>query len=405
MAHSNRETFWILVTAIIATIAKLYCAFTTFGTDDVYLYFRYGEVVHAGGLSFALTNPIFNLTPVAAEYPAFLSGWLNGNEKYFPFFLKLPGILAYFGSVLALLWLRRRIPQIPAYALILFAASPVSFMIDGFHGNFDSVMVFLLLLAACACASDRPSWLGCAAFIALACQIKVVALLLTPVFAFYWLHRKLGFRFMIVAGIGIVLGWLPGLLASPSSFMRNVFGYGGVWGIWGVTYLLRLTGYSEFQTIHWIQLTSAQLFVSQLLKLTIIFLVLWVAWRSRKSDTFGLFGALGFAWIAFYALAPGMGMQYMLWFAPFLLVWNARWFSLLTVLVSAILFIYYQTCCATAPWFRADSTRFAAHMGLLLIPWISFVACAIAMLLQFKEIRFGYEEPQAVIPRASNSPV
>ena len=97
-----------------------------------------------------MTNPVFNHTPLVAEYAAFLFSSLEGKAKWFPLLIKLPGIVASFGSVLALIWLQRRIPKIPIYAVIVFATSPAALMIDGFHGNLDSVMIFLLLLAGCA---------------------------------------------------------------------------------------------------------------------------------------------------------------------------------------------------------------------------------------------------------------
>jgi hypothetical protein len=384
MASHTRGTFWILLTAIISALAKIYCALTTFGTDDVELYHRYGRVVEAVGFKLALSNPIFNLTPLAAEYPAFLSTLLQGNERWFPFFLKLPGILASFGSVLALLWLQRRFPRIPTYGLILFAASPVAFMIDGFHGNFDSILVFLLLGAACVCVSERPSWLACAAFLALAAQVKVVALLVAPAYAFFWLNRGRGIHFITVTGLAILAGWLPGLLAAPLPFLKNVVGYGSVWGVWGVTYLFRSTGIPEFSNPHWTNLTTGQLVVSQILKIGIISIVVWAAWQNRKATGTGIFTTLTLCWMIFFSLAPGMGLQYMVWFAPFLLVWNARWYTGVTVLTSALLFAYYQVCCGKMPWIRADSLRFAPYEAVMLLPWATFVACAIVLILKLR---------------------
>ena len=380
MAPSYRGVIWILLAAIIATVAKLYCAVTTLGTEDVALYFRFGQVTEARGLGFAMTNPSFNHTPMVAEYVATLFAILDGKAKWFPLLIKLPGILASFGSVLALIWLQRQIPKIPTYAIVLFALSPAAFMIDGFHGNIDSVMTLLLLLAGCACAASNPSWLVCALCVALAAQIKVVALLITPVFAFYWFHRGKGLHFIASAGTGILLGWLPGILADPAAFTKNVIGYGSVWGMWGVTFLLRQTGNAAFQTVHWLQLTNAQLVVSQILKVAVIACVLTAAWRNRKGDAVVLFSTIAFCWTAFFSFTPGMGVQYMAWFGPFVLIWNARWFAGLLAVVSTALFAYYQITAGSIPWYRTTSTLFLPYAPLLLLPWATFVACAIAML-------------------------
>jgi len=165
-----------------------------------------------------------------------------------------------------------------------------------------------------------------------------------------------------------------------------------VWGVWGVTYLLRSTGIPEFSNPHWINLTAGQLIVSQVLKVGIISFVLWAAWRNRKAGATGIFDTLTLCWMIFFALAPGMGSQYLVWFAPFLLVWNARWYAGLTILNSALLFAYYQICCGKMPWFRADSLRFAPYEVVMIVPWATFVACAIVLILKVRRNGVSNEE-------------
>ena len=47
-----------------------------------------------------------------------------------------------------LIRLRGKLGGPPWWAIALFALSPVAFMVSGFHGNVDSVLAFLLLVAA-----------------------------------------------------------------------------------------------------------------------------------------------------------------------------------------------------------------------------------------------------------------
>jgi hypothetical protein len=385
MLTSSRGTFWILFAAIIATAAKLYCAFTTYGSEDVLTFFRYGQIIDLAGMKRVLTLPTFNHTPLAAEYSANLVALLRGNETWFPFFLRLPGILCYLGTVVAMIWLKRRLPTIPTYALILFAASPVSFMIDGYHGNIDSVMIFPLVLAACACALPRPSWVVCAVFLALAAQVKVVALLIAPVFWFFWMHRGKGWQFLLFTGAAVILGWLPGILASPAAYMKNVLGYGSIWGLWGITRLLHATGHPDFQQIHWFGLSKAQYVISQILKLAIIGSVLAIAWRNRKGNGAVLFSTIAFVWMIFFSLSPGMGVQYMVWFAPFLLVWSARWYTALMIITSLILFAFYQAASTTFPWYLTDSASVVKYADVLLIPWLAFLACTVAFIFHWRK--------------------
>jgi hypothetical protein len=385
MLKSGRGTFWILFAALVATAAKLYCALRTYGSEDVLTFFRYGQIIDLAGMERVLTLRTFNHTPLAAEYSTNLVTLLRGNETWFPFFLKLPGILCYLGTVIALIWLNRRLQTIPTYALILFAASPVSFMVDGYHGNIDSVMVFPLVLAACACALPRPSWILCAICLTLAAQVKVAALLLSPVFWFFWMYRGKGWQFLLVTGAAVILGWLPGITANPAAFMTNVLGYGSIWGVWGITRLFHLTGYPEFQQMHWFGLSKSQVLISQVLKLIIIGGVLAIAWRNRKGNAAVLVSTIAFVWMIFFSLSPGMGMQYMVWFAPFLLVWNARWYTALMIVTSLLLFAFYQAASTTFPWYLTESSSVVKYADVLLIPWVAFLACATAFIVQWRK--------------------
>src|SRR5205823_8209088 len=92
----------------------------------------------------------------------------------FPFLLRLPGIIADFVVVWLFLRLKNEEPQLrlPLWALLVFALSPVSIMVSGFHGNTDPVMALFLVLAAFAAVRNRPIW--CGIFLALSCQIKII---------------------------------------------------------------------------------------------------------------------------------------------------------------------------------------------------------------------------------------
>lgn len=395
MFKFGRSTVWILAAALIATLIKLYLAYATYGTDDVLLYFQYGMTVNLHGLAGAFEEPQFNLTPLAAWYPSLLMDSLARNRNWFPLALKLPGILAYLGTVVAMVWLRLRIPRLPSYALVLFAASPVSILIDGFHGNLDSIMVFGLVLAGCACALQRPNWILCAVCLVFASQVKVVALLTAPAFWFFWIHRGRAWSFLLATGAATVFGWLPGILANPPAFFSNVLAYGSVWGMWGITFLLHLTGQPSFQEVNWVGLSNAQIVVSQLLKLIIIAVVVVAGWRNRQGDASTLFGTISFCWIVFFVFSPGMGLQYLLWFAPFLLVWNARWYVALTMISSLVLFFYYTISCGGFPWWRAHTSHFADYYAFLLLPWAAMVACGTTYLVKRAD-----PQPDLALPTA-----
>src|SRR4051812_28863474 len=194
----------ILFAALLALVAKLYCAATTSGTNDADAFYNFGRFIWEHGLLAQYREtPEFNHTPLTGWFCALAYG--IGNGFAFNWLLRLPGIVADFLAVRVLLDLWQNHARSRWWALALFALSPVNFMVSGFHGNVDSVLAWLLLLALRECIRDRV--VVCALLFALACQVKVIPLLLAPAFFFFWLARGRGAAFFLIAGGAILLGW------------------------------------------------------------------------------------------------------------------------------------------------------------------------------------------------------
>jgi len=170
---------------------KLVVAFNTFGSSDPVIFYTFAKSLHADGLEWTYRHsPLFNHPPLVAHFLQLIFNLDEGagfrsSGLTFPVLLRIPGILADFVVLLVLLGLRNKYPQkIPTWALVLFALSPVSLMVSGFHGNTDSVMVMFLVLAAYMSVRNSPVLAGL--FLGLSCQIKIVPLFLVPVFFFFW---------------------------------------------------------------------------------------------------------------------------------------------------------------------------------------------------------------------------
>ena len=131
-------------------------------------------------------------------------GASDGTVRNFALSLRVPGILADFLAVLVLMRLREKTGRPPLWALVLFALSPVSLMVSGYHGNVDPVMTLFLLVAAWMCIEQKP--LLCGIALGIACQIKVAPLLVAPVFAAYWWPRKKFTGFALAASIVTLAG-------------------------------------------------------------------------------------------------------------------------------------------------------------------------------------------------------
>src|SRR2546423_839916 len=183
------RTVTILVFAVVATALKLAIAYNTIGTNDAVFFYGFAKVLNEHGLEWTYAHSrYFNHPPLTAYFlqGIFLlteQGWCQDLGFHFPFLLRLPGIIADLLVVLILLRIRNSDFPIPAWGLALFAISPVSLMVTGFHGNTDPVMVFLLVCAVWMCLRNRSVAAGL--FFALSCQIKIVPLLLLPALFFY----------------------------------------------------------------------------------------------------------------------------------------------------------------------------------------------------------------------------
>lgn len=371
----------VLLLAFAALAAKLYCAATTIGTSDVAFFYQFAHAIHERGLlSMYEASVFFNHTPIVGWFSE-LVYWLSGgadvpNSKLiFVFYLRLPAIFADFFGVIALLWYREKTGRPSWWALGLYAASPVGFMVSGYHGNVDSVMALGILLAGIACAVNQPAL--CGLFLGLACNIKIIPLILIPAFFFLWWQQRQVLRFTIPTVLTILIGWSYPLFTIPKVFFADVLGYGSIWGVWGITYLLRLTGHPALREIAFAQPTPAQAAIIKGLKLVVVILALFVAWRRRKTELSAIFQTLALIWAVFFVFAPGFGAQYLAWLIPCFLLANERWFAWLLGASSFALFVFYNAISGGhMPWKQGFTVHSIAAQWTwaLVFPWLVLVA-------------------------------
>jgi hypothetical protein len=382
--HSQmRPSQLVLIAAFVALVAKLCIASMTVGTSDVILFGIFGEMIGRHGLAYTYEHAqIFNHTPLVGAWAAGLAQIGGGRVQDYAFTLRMPGILADFLSVLVLLRLRQKTGRPPVWALVLFALSPVSLMVSGYHGNVDPVLALMLLVAAWMCVEQKP--LLCGIALGLACQVKVVPLLIVPVFAAYWWPRKGLLRFASAACVVTLAGWAPALVLAPEAFFRNALGYSGYWGIWGWSFALRASGMAAFQKVGMIDMHAAQTVAMAASKCIIIGATLWLAWLRRKHDVFFTLAAV---WACFFTFATGVAPQYFVWLAPFLLMASARWYAVLTGAGAVFLFAFYNTISGGLPWWRGISqNRHIAIWGpWSLVPWVALLAFLIWLVPRLRK--------------------
>src|SRR5438270_13019750 len=377
------RTTFVVALALVAMTLKLALAYNTIGTNDAVFFYGFAKVLNEHGLEWTYAHSrYFNHPPLTAY---FLRGiflvteqkWCQDIGIHFPFLLRLPGIIADFLVVLILLRFRKIDIRIPTWALALFALSPVSLMVSGFHGNTDPVMVLLLVCAMWMCLRDQPAPAGL--FFALSCQIKIVPLLLFPAFLFFCWSRSRSRPFLITGAITTLVLWSQPLLNFPILFSKNVLAYGSYWGTWGITYLFRSTGLPEFGRLSFFDLEPAQNIIVTILKIIIVTGTLWIAWQRRNARGHAFVESITYTWLVFFIFAPGVGAQYLIWLAPFILISSPTFYAALTVASSIFLFAFYNITSGGLPWKVAlamdDSKQHWIAWSLL--PWLIIIAGSI----------------------------
>jgi hypothetical protein len=370
----NRPEKLILGLAFLAALAKVLCAATTSGTLDVVCFREFGRIISDEGLIALYRKiPVFNHTPLTGTAVSLLYDATGGRELPFRLLLRVPAIAADLLAVIALLCLRRKTGRPAWWALGLFAASPVAFMVSGYHGNIDSLVVLGLLLTTLTCFSPTGAAL-CGLCWGLTCQVKIIPLLVAPVFFFHWWHRGQAGRFLLVGALTAFAGWAWPLLAIPEVFAQRVLGYNSMWGTWGVSALLRLSGAEGLDTL---RMAPADAGVSAVLKLVVMAAVGVLAWRRRAGGPLALFATLSLAWLVFFVFAPGFCVNYLVWLAPFVLVHCERAYAAITAASSVALFAFYTTVCGSLPWDKAYEAVKTAPLWIpwLLLPWATMAVC------------------------------
>ena len=379
------RTTFVVALALVAMTLKLAIAYNTIGTNDAVFFYGFAKVLNEHGLEWTYAHSrYFNHPPLTAY---FLRGvfllteqkWCQDLGIHFPFLLRLPGIVADFAVVLILLRISKVHFKIPTWALALFALSPVSLMVSGFHGNTDPVMVFFLICAVWTCLRNQPIVAGL--FFALSCQIKIVPLLFLPALVLFWWSQNRSRGFLVAGASATVILWSEPLLKFPTLFSKNVLAYGSYWGTWGITYLFRSTGVADFSRLSFFDLEPAQTVIVTALKIIIVAGAIWIAWQRRHARGRAFIESLAYTWLVFFVFAPGVGAQYLIWLAPFILISSPTFYAALTLASSIFLFAFYNITAGGLPWKVAlamdDSKQHWIAWSLL--PWAVIIAGSIML--------------------------
>jgi hypothetical protein len=402
---TGRARMAVAVVASLALLAKLVLALKTYGTNDVYVYDAFSVWSRYYGVSLYRIDSQFNHPP-SMIYGLHLLSWLASRTSLpFAFWLRLPSILADTANVW-LVWklLGARVQERSIFwSMILLAAAPTLILISGFHGNTDSLVIFLLLLSIYLIEKGGSSWAAGAAF-GLAHCVKVFPLIVAPVLllnlsggpkpsagrrgtapAQGWLASLFGLsqlKFCAAAAAVLLAAWSPYLFQDPKAVIGQVFGYRSLYGHWGLTYLaLQLPDGAS-----WAQSLNA--FLERYGNYLALGLVWLVSLRMNRSEPRPpLLSQAGLVFLLFLSVSSGFGVQYLSWLAPWMAELGWAPSAIFYTASSVFLFLVYNYWAQGLPWYLADAINVGDYPGYFahaqLICWFSVL---VALAVSWKKV-------------------
>jgi ALG3 protein len=371
----------LIIALGIATLVKLVLAAVTIGTNDVATWRAFAHnAVLCGRCAYQFAGPYgdpFNHPPFIIHFLKLIG---MSSAAWFPFWIRVPAILADIGMVLVA---TRLMPGLSTRLSVLLALNPVSILVSGFHGNTDPVMIFFLVLAIYLLKTDRFNW--AAAAFGMAINIKIVPLLMVPAILIYiWSRRsaKSMVLFVCIAAVVVLALSMPYILSNPLAILKATLGYRGLYGRWGIS--LVLVGFPISEVGHEVAYRVLQLLVIALT------LVLAVYLNRRKID---LIYQMGLIFFLFFLLTPAHALQYLTWPVPFILALGFWWSLAYYTSAGLYLFLTYNFW-SQGKWYFADS-HITLELGTpsFMAGFVCWGVCAM-ICLRYKHILTKASGPQ-----------
>lgn len=348
-------------------------ALTTIGTTDMFIWYRFMELIERDGIFYTYANtsllnhPPFALLVVQAIYRFAAATGLE--------FVQLFRIVTSCADVVTALTLARIVGRDEATgAPLLFFLSPAAIFMSGFHGNTDPLMIMFLVLAVWAVVRERPFL--CGVLLAAAVGIKILPLFVAPLLLIACRGKQARVRFLAAMAAGCALIFLPGMIAVGAAFIDSIFGYTGLvrnsWGIPLVRFLLdRREGVPGLLLV----LIAAAAAIWN-----------WEARRTTPPTAKRLLALIGVIYLVLIFFAPGFGVQYLYWPLPFIAFALPRMFAAIVHgAVSLYLFATYTVWSEGWPWWFAGETSSPEANAILgkagIVLWLMFgIATAVALV-------------------------
>jgi hypothetical protein len=272
-----------------------------------------------------------------------------------------------------------------AWAFFFF--SPAAIAISAFHCNTDAMLVTFIVAGVYLTLRQRP-WLA-GVLLGLGFGIKIVALFAVPFLFIAHRSPSARMKFATAFSAATAVIFLPVLVGSGGVMVRNVFGYSGFSGKWGPTAILLMVEelLAEPRTTPLFSLALVYANHGKyLVGVGVLLLVWWFREPLRRSAATALPGVIALAYLVVLVLAPGYGVQYLVWpLALFPFVRAPRQLLIAGwIAIAAYVVITYTVWSEGFPWWYGDSIKATAGKPALvpigIAVWALLLAVVIASL-------------------------
>jgi len=355
---------------LIGAGIRTFLAVTTDGTTDVDTFDRFARAVRTLGPFDIYGKDVasfpFNHAPLTPWLLIVMNRVVDAGVP-FAVALRLGATMADLGTgILVFGLVRTRFGNGAA----LFAAgsillNPLLIMTSGFHGNMEPFFILFLITAVFLTAHERHPVLA-GICLGSAASIKLMPALLIPLFAAIHLrHARLRpFTAGVAASLTVI--WLPPIVLNGGSLVRDVIGYGAIFGnAWGIQGLTALAGLSWSATLKRMMAGVAGLVG------TVAGTIMILRRPHRQIESLLL------AVVIALVVTPSLGVQYLAWPVALGALVDPRNTVLFSAVGASHLAATYTHWSRGFPWTFADATRgldgvaFATGLGawLVMILW------------------------------------
>ncbi len=385
IALSKKPFFWIVITAaFFVTLFKIYIALTTYGSNDIWSWNFFANTMHQYG-AIKLYQKIDRFI-----HPPFmihiLNLWLILSKKTslpFQFWVRLPGILADFGSILLVKSiLEKTNTPFSKIAFMTMVLAPISIMVSGFHGNTDPVLMFFLLIAIDRLSLELSNFNLIAAGLAfgMAISIKMVPLMYLPAIFFYLPDNKKRIKFLLYAFATFFTLALPYLAEDPKLILVKILNYHSLYGYWGISFIFKATHNIYLNTIF-------KEFGAYFTMLLITLAAFCMNWRIHGKKP-SIFTQCALTTFLFFIFTPGFGVQYLAWTVPWIVLLSARESLYYNAITGLFLFTVYSFWSEKFPWYYANSVKIGLWHGNIsaigLLAWLSMIMVTILLITRIR---------------------